>query len=331
MIADPRTAVPGWRRRRGEAAVSWARNYGIVLVLVALCIVFAVSTSNFLSVRNFQNLAQQCAQPGLIACGMTVVIIAGEFDLSVGAIFGFAAVVTATVANHAGVLPAVLAGVGAGAGLGVANGLIVTRMNIQSFLATLATQFVIVGIAIYLTAGTDDYRVTNYASFLPFADGQFLGIERMAWITLGGFIVIWLLLRVTRFGRQIYAVGGNRAAARISGVRVRYVVTAAFAISGTMAALAGVLAASDNGVAQADGGLGTELTAIAAVIIGGTSVAGGRGGVWRTLVAVVLLAVVADGFTLLYISPTWDQLVQGAIILLAILIDTRLKEKTGAV
>ena len=128
----------------------------------------------------------------------------------------------------------------------------------------------------------------------------------------------------------MFAVGGNRAAARIAGVRVRLIQVSVFVVSGAMAALAGVLAVSDTGVAQANGGIGSEFTAITAVIIGGTSIAGGRGSVWRTFAGVLLLAVVANGFTLLYISPTYDQLVQGAIILVAVLLDSRLKRRGTA-
>ncbi|MGH2939794.1 MAG: ABC transporter permease [Solirubrobacterales bacterium] len=324
-VAAPRS----WQAGSGRAVLSFARDYGIVVALVALAAFFAIATDTFLTQRNLTNLAEQSAEPALLACGMTVVIIAGEFDLSVGAILGFAAVVAAFVANEAAPLAAVVAAVAAGAGLGVINGTIVSRLRVQSFLATLATQFVIVGAAIYLTAGTDSYRVNDFLGFSQFADNKLLGIQYKAWIALGAFFLVWGLLRGTRFGKQVYAVGGNAAAARISGVRIPLITTSVFVVSGALAAVAGAIAASDTGVAQADGGVGMEFTAIAAVVIGGTSVAGGRGGVWRTLAGVLLLAVVANGFTLLYISPTWDQLVQGAIILTAILLDAWLKRKAA--
>jgi ribose transport system permease protein len=313
----------------GRALLAWARDYGIVVALLALCAFFAVATDTFLTERNLINLAQQSAEPGLLAAGMTVVIIAGEFDLSVGAILGFAAVVAAYVANEAGFALAVVAAVAVGAGLGLLNGTIVTRLRIQSFLATLATQFVIVGVAIYLTDGTNSFRVENFLGFQKFANSELLGIQSKAWIALAGFVAIWALLRATRYGKQVYAVGGNEAAARIAGVRVRLVKASVFVVSGTMAAVAGAIAVSDTGVAQADGGLGAEFTAIAAVVIGGTSISGGRGGVWRTLAGVLLLAVVANGLTLLHISPTYDQLLQGGIILTAILLDALLKRKAS--
>jgi ribose transport system permease protein len=329
MSVDTAALRRGWASGSGRALIAWARDYGIVAILLLICFVFAVTTDSFLTQRNLTNLAEQSAEPALLACGMTVVIIAGEFDLSVGAILGFAAVVAAFAVNEEGPAVAVLLAVIVGAGLGVFNGLIVSRLRIQSFLATLATQFVILGIAYYLTDGSTSFRVDDFLAFADFANGELLGIKYKAWIALLAFVVVWAILRHTRYGKQVYAVGGNEAAARISGVRVPLITASVFVVAGAMAGLAGAIAASDTGVAQADSGIGMEFTAIAAVVIGGTSVAGGSGGVWRTLAGVLLLAVVGNGFTLLDISPTWDQLVQGAIILGAILLDAWLKRKAG--
>jgi ribose transport system permease protein len=307
-----------------------SRDYGIVVALIVLCVVFAFATDAFLTVQNLRNLAQQSAEPGLLACGMTLVIIAGEFDLSVGAIFGFAGVVAAIVADAIGLLPAVLAGLAVGAGLGLVNGLIVSRGRIESFLVTLSTQFVFVGLAIYITKGSNNRPVTDIAGFGQLAHGTIATAQYTAWIGLLGFVACWLLLRCTGFGKQVHAIGGNLASARIAGVRIHVVRVSVFVMSGVLAAMAGVLAASDTGVAQADGGIGMEFTAITAVIIGGTSIAGGRGGVWRTLAGVLLVAVIGNGFTLLYINPTYNFLVQGAIILAAVVLDARLKGRARA-
>ena len=327
MSVDRVAMRRAWASDGGRALIAWGRDYGIVAILLLLCVIFAVTTDSFLTQRNLINLAEQSAEPALLACGMTVVIIAGEFDLSVGAILGFAAVAAAFAVNEAGPAVAVLLAIVAGAGLGVINGAIVSRLRIQSFLATLATQFVFLGVAFYMTAGSTSFRVNDFLAFADFANGELLGIKYKAWIALLAFVVVWAILRHTRYGKQVYAVGGNPVAARISGVRVRLITASVFVLAGAMAGLAGAIAVSDTGVAQADSGIGMEFTAIAAVVIGGTSVAGGRGGVWRTLAGVLLLAVVANGFTLLYISPTWDQLVQGGIILGAILLDAWLKRK----
>jgi len=313
---------------RGALAI--ARDYGVLIVLAALVVLFSVTTDAFLTTSNLRNLAEQSGEPALLACGMTVVIIAGEFDLSVGAIFGFAAVVAAFVDNAVGLAPAVLAALATGAGLGVINGLIVSRAGIQSFLATLATQFVFAGVAVWLTAGEDNWRVDDIEGFNRLADTTILSVQMKAWLGLAGIVVVGALLNHTRFGRQVFAIGGNLAAARIAGVRIHLVRVGAFVVSGTLAALAGTLAASDTSVAQADGGIGMEFTAITAVIIGGTSIAGGRGSVWRTLTGVLLLAVIANGFTLLYVDPTYDLLVQGTIILGAVLADARLRGEARA-
>lgn len=306
-----------------------ARDYGILVGVAVLVVVFSLSTDAFLTTTNLRNLAEQSGEPGLLACGMTVVIIAGEFDLSVGAIFGFAGVVAAVVDNAAGLGPALASALAVGAALGLINGLIVSRGAIQSFLVTLATQFVFVGVAVWLTKGEDNWRVDDFAGFARLADDSIATVQYKAWIALLAFAGTGLLLRRTRFGRQVFAVGGNLAAARIAGVRVHVVRVGVFVLSGTFAALAGTLAASDTSVAQADGGIGMEFTAITAVIVGGTSIAGGRGSVWRTLTGVLLLAVIANGFTLLYISPTYDLLVQGTIILAAVLADARVRRKAS--
>jgi ribose transport system permease protein len=305
-------------------------DYGIFVVLAVLCVVFAATTSTFLTADNLRNLAEQAARPGIIACGATAVILAGEFDLSVGGIYGLAGVVAAVVVNEAGVALAIAAALLAGCVLGALNGVITTRIGIQSFLVTLATGFVIVGVGIIVTGGSGLWRVTDYQALGPVAQQELATVESKAWIMLAIFVAVAVVLRRTAFGAQLYALGGNAAAARIAGVRVHLVRVGVFALSGVLAALAGVLALAETSVAKADGGVGMEFTAITAVVIGGTSIAGGRGGVGRTLVGVLLLAVIANGFNLLYIDPVYNSLVQGAIILLAVVFDARLKRRGAA-
>jgi ribose transport system permease protein len=314
----------------GRVVLAWTRNYGTSFALVVLCVVFSITTPAFLTAANIRNLLQESGEPALIACGMTVVIIAGEFDLSVGAIFGFAGVVGAVVGNAAGVAAGVLTACLVGCGLGAINGVIVVRGRVQSFMATLATQFVFVGVAVYITRGLDNWQLHDPVAFGHLADATLGSVQNKAWIGLAGFLVIGALLRFTRFGRQVYAVGGNREAARVAGVRTGAVRVAVFVLSGGLAALAGILAVSDTGVAQADGGIGMEFTAITAVVIGGTSIAGGRGSVWRTLSGVLLLAVIANGLTLLYVNPTYNLLVQGTIILIAVVLDAAMKRRSQA-
>jgi len=326
------TLLTGWATgttSSGRRALAAGREYGVLLVLGALVVVFSLATPAFFTTANLRNLLDQAGLPLLIACGMSVVIVAGEFDLSVGAIYGFAAVVTAKTANTAGVPLAVAVGMVFGAALGLINGLIVAAGRIQSFLVTLATQFIYVGVALALTHAKDTVVVNAPTGFARLAQSAIGGIELKAWIAGTVLVLTWLVLRNTAPGKQVYAVGGDATAARVAGVRTRVVLTAAFVVSGLAAAAAGILATSDNGLAQADGGIGMEFTAITAVVIGGTSIAGGRGSVVRTVIGVLLLAVISNGFTLLYVNPNYSLLVQGAIILVAVLIDARLKARSA--
>jgi ribose transport system permease protein len=323
------TATAAARLSLARPYAARVRDSGVLVALAAVCVVFSVATDAFLTTANLRSLVEQMAEPGLIACGMTAVIIAGEFDLSVGAIFGFGGVVAAIVESSTGILLAMVAGLAAGASIGALNGAIVARGGIESFLVTLATQFVIVGVAIFVTGGKNVWQLNDAGGFGHLAHDTLLGVEYPAWAAGAVVAVLGLLLRRTRWGAQVYAVGGNVAAARVAGARVDLVRISVFVVSGVLAALAGVFALADSGLAQGDGGIGMEFSAITAVIIGGTSIAGGRGSVWRTLVGLLLLTVIANGFTLLYVDPTYNLLVQGAIILAAVLVDARLKTGTS--
>lgn len=323
LPGDPRGLI------RWQQLVRWFQNYGIVVAFIVLFTYFAITTEAFLTERNLTNLIEQNATLIIVAAGMTVVIIAGEFDLSVGAVMGFAAVVGASVTNQAGPALGILAAVASGVGLGLINGLLVTRLNVQSFLVTLATQFAFVGAGLYLTDATGSYAVKDFTALSPLAETEILGLRSKVWVTAVIVMLIFALLRRGPLGRSVFAVGGSRAAARVAGLGVGTVRIAVFVLSGALAGLAGALALSETGVAQPTGNVGIEFTAITAVIVGGTSVAGGRGGIGRTLIGVLLLAVIANGFTIAYISPTYDRLVQGAIILVAVMLDAWLKRRAA--
>jgi ribose transport system permease protein len=302
------------------------RDNGVLLVLLVLCVVFAFNSTAFLTVDNIRVLVQNAALPTLIACGVTVGILAGQFDLSVGGIFGFSGVISVMAMNQLGLPAAIAAGILTGVALGAVNGLFVAVVGIQSFLVTLATGFAFIGLGLVITGGTGIRAADSYEAFSPLAQGTIATVQYRVWIV--GIIVIVLaaVLARARWGKQIYAVGGSIPASRVAGVRVRLVVFSALVVSGACAGLAGVIGASDAGAAQSNGGVGMEFAAITAVIVGGTSLVGGRGSVWRTVVGVMLLAVIANGFTLLYIDPLYNSLVEGVIILLAIAIEARLRE-----
>jgi ribose transport system permease protein len=301
------------------------RDLGILLAFVALFVALSVSTNTFLTERNLLNILDQSAPLGIIACAVTICIIAGIFDLSTGAIYAVAAVVATKVANAADPYVGLLAGVLAGLGLGILNGILVHFTRINSFIGTLATSIVYRGVAILVTGGAI-VTVTDEAFQKPGTE-ELLNAKYSVWVFAIFFAITAFLLARTTFGRYVYAVGGNPEAARLSGVRVGVVRGACFALSGLAAGIAGVLAASRTSSAQADLGVGLELSAIAAAVVGGTSIMGGEGAVWRGVLGVLTLAIIGNGFDLLSIDTTYQQLVQGVLILLAVAVDQLVRRR----
>ncbi len=304
-----------------RAVLNHIRGYGVAVMFVALFVALAITTSAFLTTDNLRNLLEQSAQIGLIACGATLVIIAGQFDLSSGAIYSFAGVVAIIVTGESTVVLGMLAGLVASVVIGFANGLLVTRVGIDSFLATLASGFVLVGLGIVVASGVGTVRTTA-TDFDLLGRGSAFSLKYEAYALVGVTILAWLVLRFTAFGRQIYAVGGNLEAARVAGVKVGQVRALTLVIGGLTAALAGLLQTSEIRVAQVDAGVSLTLPAIAAVIIGGTSVAGGKGGVWRTLIGVLFVTMVGNGFNLLRIDSVYQSIFTGGIIVLAVAVDS---------
>jgi ribose transport system permease protein len=307
-------AVERAARRRVEL-----RDFGIVLAFVALVVALTLATDTFLTERNILNILDQSAPVGIIACAVTICIIAGIFDLSTGAIFAVSAVVATKVANAADPSLGLAAGALAGLGLGVVNGTLIHFTRINSFIGTLATSIVYRGVAILVTGGVI-VTVTDPA-FSQLGTEKVLGAKWSVWVFAAFFAITAFLLARTTFGRYVYAVGGNQEAARLSGIRVGRIQGACYALSGLAAGIAGVLAASRTSSAQADLGVGHELSAIAAAVVGGTSILGGEGAVWRGVLGVLTLAIIGNGFDLLDIDTTYQQLVQGVLILLAVAAD----------
>lgn len=295
------------------------REYGIVFCVLALFLALTLSSDVFFSERNFLNILDQSAAIGLMAAAGTLVIIAGGFDLSVGAIYAISGVVAAKLASSIGPDAALAAGVLLGLFLGILNGLITAYGRINPLIATLSTSIIIRGVALVITSGFV-INVTE-ASYGDLGNGKLFGIDYSI-VIWGVFAVICgLLLTRTTFGRAIYAAGGNAEAARLSGIRVELVRTMTYAISGLAAGLAGIIVSSGVSSAQADAGSGIELSVIAAIVIGGTSILGGEGAVWRSVLGVLLLALIGNGFNLLQVNPIYQQIVEGGIILLAVTVD----------
>jgi ribose transport system permease protein len=295
------------------------RDYGIVYAFLALFIALSFASNSFLKFQNMSNILDQWSAIGLLACGETICIISGVFDLSVGAIVSVSGVVACKVANSTSPTLGLITGVATGLGLGIVNGIVIDRTRINSFIGTLATSIVYGGLAIIITGGL--IQTVLDPSFGRIGQDELLQITYTGWVWIIFALVTGFVLSRTIFGRYVYAVGGNAEAARLSGVRVGVTRGTAFAISGLAAGLAGVLLASRTQSAAANLGSGMELTAISAAVVGGTSILGGEGAIWRAVFGTLLLAIIGNGFNLLNIDTTYQQIVQGGLILLAVAFD----------
>jgi ribose transport system permease protein len=308
-------AAPSDRRFRPGAL----RDYGIVLVFVVLFITLSASSDVFLTKTNLLNIADQWSAVGIMACGATLVLIGGGFDLSIGAIYALSGVVAAKVAMSTGVPAGLIAGVAVGLGVGLLNGMLATTGRVNPFIATLASGIMIRGLALVVSGGF--LIAVSDKSFSQLGRGELLGVKWSVWSFLVVVVLTGLLLHRSILGRYIFAAGGNPEAARLSGVRVNLVRTITYVISGATASLAGVIVASRVATGQADGGVGIEFDVIAAVVIGGTSILGGAGAIWRSLLGVLLIAMLGNGFNLLHVDTTYQDIIFGGIIIAAVALD----------
>ncbi|MFG2003699.1 ABC transporter permease [Spirillospora sp. NPDC048911] len=311
----PSPATPS----RLSNAASAARRLRAVWMLLLVGIILTFASPVFLTHTNLMNVGLATSVAALLAVGQSYVIILAEIDLSVGASLGFSAVVTAMTLRDYGLLPALAAGLGVGAGVGLVNGLLVTKTRMPSFIATLATMSVLSGLSLQITGG-NPVAVTDY-DFQGIGQSKLAGIPVPVVIMLAVFAAFGFLLARTRFGRHVYATGDNPEAARLSGIHTDRVKILAFMISGVLAALAGFILTARLSTAEPTAGTGLELEAIAAVIIGGTSLAGGRGTLLGTLVGALVLGVIDNGMNLLDVSPFLQSVVKGLVILLAVFLD----------
>lgn len=302
---------PTLRRVARELRAAW--------MLLAVCVVLAVASPVFATSGNLLNVALATSVTALLAAGQTFVIILAEIDLSVGAVLGFSAAITALTLRHQSTVTAIIVGLLVGAGAGLVNGLLVTKTRMPSFIATLATMSVLGGLTLQLSQG-NPIAVTDY-DFQNIGQARLAGIPAPVWIMVLVFIGFGVLLARTRFGRYVYATGDNAEAARLSGIAVDRVKILAFVISGVLAALAGFIVSARLSTAEPTAGTGLELEAIAAVIIGGTSLAGGRGDLVGTIVGALILGVIDNGMNLLDVSPFLQSVVKGLVILFAVLLD----------
>jgi ribose/xylose/arabinose/galactoside ABC-type transport system permease subunit len=307
------------------------RRFMMELVLVAICSVLAFKAEGFFSADNLLNVLRNVSMQGVIAFGMTMVIIAGEIDLSVGSAVAFAGCLAAwLVGALAGpkpgwgmtpvVIVAMAAAVAACFAIGSLSGWLRVRFRVPTFIATLAWLTVLRGGAELITNGFPLTPFPDWYNF--FGGGHIWRIPFPAILFLATFGIVQFVMGYTAFGRSIYAVGGNVEAARLSGINVRRVKILVMGIVGCLAGLAGLMLSSQIMSGSATTASGWELDVISAVIIGGTSLMGGAGTVWGTLIGVVFLGVLVNGMTLLNVSEFWQHVVRGGLILVAVLLNT---------
>lgn len=327
MITDA-IAAPRVRSQRRIKA-EHVRDYGIVVFAIALFVYFSIASSVFLTKNNLLNLVFQNATIGIPACAVTFTIIAGNFDLSLGSIFVLSEVLSADAAVHLGVGWAFPVAIAAGAGMGLINGVLVTKLRVNAFLATLATGLSFGGIAVGVTHGGLLITPTQSA-FTFLGQHKIAGIQWPVIIFAVVAIVFQLVLAYTVFGRHLYGVGGNRDAARLSGIKVDRTVIITFVVTGAACGLAGLIDASTTGSGTSDmSGLGGSLAllAIAGVALGGTSIFGGIGSVWRTVLGVLMLGIITNGFDLLAVPDYWQNVVRGALIIAAVAISSVIERR----
>ncbi|HEY7602792.1 MAG TPA: ABC transporter permease [Gaiellaceae bacterium] len=307
-------------RARAANVFEVVREYAIVVVFLVLFVVLATTASHFLTWVNILNNLESGAIYGIVACALTLLLIVGEFDLSVGAIYVLTGIIAAKLYPSVGTAPALLVGIGVGAAIGVLNGIVVAIFRVNSFVATLASSLMIVGAGTKITNGFQLY--ISDPGFGELGNSKALGVDYFVWVFFGFAVVTGFVLSMTKVGRWLYAAGGNAEAARLSGINIRALRIGAFAFSGFSAGVAGAVLISRTGTAIAGDGLSDVVfPAIAAVVVGGTSILGGRGAIWRTVLGVLFLEFIRNGFNLLGVNPYYQDVIRGAIILFAVAVD----------
>ncbi|MCC7209775.1 MAG: ABC transporter permease [Anaerolineae bacterium] len=296
----------------------WNR-FGILLILLVFALALTLLTDRFLTGTNLLNLARQSAVLGLISLGLLVVILTGNVDLTVGTFSGFAGALMAQWAINLGLLPAIVLGLGVALLVGFINGFLSTRGVGLSVIVTLAMLTIFQGATLLFTEGRPIRGIPD--SMRELGWGYVGPIPLPIVITVAAAILVHILLRHTTFGRQLYAIGGNSEAARLSGIAVRVRIIQAYMISASFAMIAGLVLTARTMSAQPTAGVGDEFSAVGAVLIGGASLNGGAGNVVGTLAGVLILGMISNGLNLLQVNPFYQYIIKGLVILFAILMD----------
>jgi ribose transport system permease protein len=307
------------------------KKFQSLLALLILCIVLSFMTDKFFTADNGLNVLRQVAVNVCIATGMTLVVLTAGIDLSVGSVLALCGALTAGLFKNGlsfpandlfvgfTILGAIVGGLLLGSLLGWFNGFTITRFNVPPFVATLAMLTIARGFTMLYTKG---HPISNLGSDFAFIGaGIVFGIPVPVWIAAIVVLIAVFITQKTKLGRYIYAIGGNEQAAKLSGINIKKVKLTVYALAGALAALGGVIVTARLDSAQPNAGISYELDAIAAVVIGGTSLSGGKGTVWGTVMGAIIIGVLNNGLVLLNVSPFWQQVVKGSVILLAVVID----------
>lgn len=319
QTATMNTSIDKKREPSGMNFAQIYRRYGTILIFVGIFILASILSPTFLTEANLTNVLRQVVVVSLLACGVTFIIILGHIDVSLGSVLALCGVMSASVMAMTGSITlAVIAGLAIGILTGLINGLVITFFRIPSFIMTLAMTTVARGVALLYTGGAPisglgDYKVIGQGSVGPFP---------VSVIILAVFVVIcWVLLNKTKFGRYIYAVGGNERAARASGINPDSIVVKAFIFNGLLCAVAGIVFMSRINSGQPAGGVGYEFDAITSVVVGGTSLMGGTGTITGTIIGSMIIGVINNILNLLNVSSYWQQIIKGLIIAIAVILD----------
>jgi ribose transport system permease protein len=307
------------------------KRFQSVLALGLMVLTLSLATDKFCTVENGLNVLRQICANLCLSIGMTIIILSGGIDLSVGAVLAFAGAVAAGLLKSGFVIPgtdvfievttsgAILAGLLVGTALGWFNGFVITRFKLPPFVATLGMLSIARGLTMLWTGGFPITRLGD--SFGYMGSGHLLGVPMPVLISAGLIAVFMVIMKRTRFGRQVYAVGGNERAATLSGLNVNRIKLWVYTIGGALAGVAGLLVTARLDSATPNAGLSYELDSIAAVVIGGTSLNGGRGTIMGTVLGCLIIGVLNNGLVLLEVSPFWQQVIKGLVILVAVAVD----------
>ena len=302
-----------------------------IIALLVMCIALSFLSDRFLTTENTWNVMRQISVNMIISVGMTLVILTGGIDLSVGSILALAGAVTAGMLKFGAeftdmnlyigftLMGALVGGTLVGAFLGWFNGLTITKFKVPPFVATLAMLTIARGLTMLWTGG---FPITGLGDSMAFiGTGWFLGIPMPVWISAIIVLAAVVMTNKTRLGRHIYAIGGNETASELSGLKIKKIKLIVYSIAGACAAIGGIIVTSRLDSAQPNAGMGFELDSIAAVVIGGTSLSGGKGTILGTVQGALIIGILNNGLVLLNVSPFWQQVIKGLVILLAVIIE----------